>query len=144
MATVVDTGLGASERVVANAKATDWVLIWPLIWTALSFGLLIWLTVPWLLLALVFRRRTELLVTDARLIHRTGLIAPKVADFGLAKFDSVRIEQTLVGRMFDYGTIVATQPDLSEKRFGSLHGLTALHRAIAAELATSGASLRAA
>lgn len=134
MATVVDTGLVASERVVAKAKATDWVLIWPLIWTAASFGLLVWLTVPWLVLALVFRRRTELLVTEQRLVHKTGLVASKAAAFDLVAFETVRAEQTAVGRMFDYGTLVARRADLSEKRFGSLGGLSALTRAIDAEL----------
>jgi uncharacterized membrane protein YdbT with pleckstrin-like domain len=134
MATLVDTGLGASERVVAKAKATQWVLIWPLIWTAVSGGLLLWLTVPWLIFAIVFRRRTELLVTEGRLVHRTGLVSSKVATFDLAAFESIRAEQTLLGRRFDYGAIGALRSDLSEKRFGSLGGLTALKRAIEAEL----------
>lgn len=134
MATVIDTGLGASERVVAKAKITNWVLIWPLIWTALSFGLLLWLTVPWLIFALAFRRRTELLVAEGRLVHTTGLISSRSATFDLAAFDSVHAEQTIIGRRFDYGTIVAQRPDLSQKRFGSFGGLTALKRAIEAEL----------
>jgi hypothetical protein len=132
MTTHVDAGLGASERVLAQAKVTDWVLVWPCLWTAISFGLLIWLTTPWLIYALVFRRNTQLLVTDGRLIHKRGA---KRAELGLATIDQVRAEQTPVGRMFDYGTIVVTSPDLSERRFRSLGGLLAVKRAIEAELA---------
>lgn len=127
-------GFGAHERAVAQGQVTDWVLIWPLIWTGLSFGLLVWLTVPWLIFAFLIRRTTKFAVTDQRIVHRTGVIAPKTAEVVLASIDSVRTEQTLAGRMFDYGTIVATRPDLSEKRFASLAGLSAIKRAIETEL----------
>jgi len=132
MTSHVDSGLGASERVLAQAKITDWVLVWPCIWTAISFGLLVWLTAPWLLYAFILRRNTQLLVTDGRLIHKRGA---KHSEVGLASIDEVRTEQTLVGRMFDYGTIVLTAPDLSERRFTSLGGLLAVRRAIEGELA---------
>jgi hypothetical protein len=130
----VDSGLGASERVLAQAKITEWVLVWPCIWTAISFGLLVWLTAPWLVYALRFRRSTQLLVTEGRLIHKRGA---KRSELALASIDQVRTEQTLVGRMFDYGTIVLTSPDLSERRFSSLGGLLAVKRAVEAELAAA-------
>jgi hypothetical protein len=134
MTSHVDTGLGASERVLAQAKVTEWVLVWPCLWTAISFGLLIWLTAPWLIYAFVFRRNTQLLVADGRLIHKRGA---RRSEVGLATIDQVRAEQTLVGRMFDYGTIVLTSPDLSERRFGSLGGLLEVKRAIELELAAA-------
>jgi hypothetical protein len=110
------------------------VLVWPCIWTAISFGLLVWLTAPWLVYALRFRRSTQLLVTEGRLIHKRGA---KRSELALASIDQVRTEQTLVGRMFDYGTIVLTSPDLSERRFSSLGGLLAVKRAVEAELAAA-------
>jgi hypothetical protein len=134
MTTHVDSGLGASERVLAQAKITDWVLVWPCIWTALSFGLLVWLTAPWLVYALLVRRNTQLLVTEGRLIHKRGA---RRAELGLATIHQVRTEQTLVGRMFDYGAIVLTSPDFSERRFTNLGGLLEVERAIAAELAAA-------
>jgi uncharacterized membrane protein YdbT with pleckstrin-like domain len=137
-------GSGAHERAVARGEITNWVLIWPLIWTGASFGLLAWLTLPWLAFALAFRRTTSFAVSDRRIVHRTGVLARKTAELELAAIDSVRIEQTIVGRWFDYGAIVATAPDLTEKRFGSLGGLQALKRAIEAEIAGGAAQLRAA
>jgi len=56
----------------------------------------------------VFVRRatTELAVTDQRVIYKTGLLARHTLEMNRAKVESVTVDQTMLGRVFGYGTII--------------------------------------
>ena len=56
----------------------------------------------------VFIRRatTELAVTDHRVIYKTGLLARHTIEMNRDKVESVDVDQTVLGRIFGYGTIV--------------------------------------
>ena len=51
------------------------------------------------------RATTELAVTDQRVIYKTGLIARHTLEMNRAKVESVMVDQTLLGRLFGYGTV---------------------------------------
>jgi uncharacterized membrane protein YdbT with pleckstrin-like domain len=57
------------------------------------------------LLACIRRATTELAVTDQRVIYKTGLIARHTLEMNRAKVESVAVDQTLLGRLFGYGTV---------------------------------------
>jgi uncharacterized membrane protein YdbT with pleckstrin-like domain len=56
----------------------------------------------------VFVRRatTELAVTDHRVIYKTGLLARHTIEMNRDKVESVDVDQTLLGRILGYGTII--------------------------------------
>ena len=56
--------------------------------------------------ALIRRATTELGVTDHRVIYKTGLLARHTIEMNRDKVESVDVDQTLLGRIFGYGTIV--------------------------------------
>jgi uncharacterized membrane protein YdbT with pleckstrin-like domain len=56
--------------------------------------------------AFIRRATTELAVTDHRVIYKTGLLARHTIEMNRDKVESVDVDQTLLGRIFDYGTIV--------------------------------------
>ena len=56
--------------------------------------------------ALVRRATTELAVTDHRVIYKTGLLARHTIEMNRDKVESVDVDQTLLGRIFGYGTII--------------------------------------
>lgn len=56
--------------------------------------------------AFVRRATTELAVTDHRVIYKTGLLARHTIEMNRDKVESVDVDQTLLGRIFGYGTIV--------------------------------------
>lgn len=58
-----------------------------------------------LLRAWVSRFSTELVATDRRVIYKRGLIRRYTAEMGMAKVESVLVEQSIPGRIFNYGTI---------------------------------------
>src|SRR5215813_9241799 len=55
--------------------------------------------------AFVRRATTELAVTDQRVIYKTGLIARHTLEMNRARVESVAVDQTLLGRVFGYGTV---------------------------------------
>jgi len=55
---------------------------------------------------MVRRNATEMAVTNRRVVVKTGLAARKTIEMLLAKVESIEVNETTVGRMLGYGTIV--------------------------------------
>jgi uncharacterized membrane protein YdbT with pleckstrin-like domain len=56
--------------------------------------------------AFIRRASTELAVTDQRVIYKTGLLARHTLEMNRGKVESVAVDQTLLGRLFGYGTVI--------------------------------------
>ena len=50
-------------------------------------------------------RVTEIAVTDRRVIYKTGLIRRQTNEMNMDKVESVQIDQSIFGRMLDYGNV---------------------------------------
>ena len=48
---------------------------------------------------------TEIAVTDRRVIYKKGLIQRETNEMNMDKVESVQIDQSIFGRMFDFGTV---------------------------------------
>ncbi len=75
--------------------------ILPIAWAGI-FGLLGILS---LIPAALRQWSTELVVTDKRVIFKTGLIRRRTQEMNLAKVESVFVEQTILGRILGYGDV---------------------------------------
>jgi uncharacterized membrane protein YdbT with pleckstrin-like domain len=67
------------------------------------------ITLIWLLAMLgawIRRLTTEIVVTDRRIIYKTGLISRRTVEMNMTKVETVDVVQSIPGRMFDYGTIL--------------------------------------
>ena len=54
-----------------------------------------------------FRRwTTEFDVTDRRVVHKSGFIERRTIEMNMDKIESIDVNQTLLGRIFDYGEVV--------------------------------------
>lgn len=58
------------------------------------------------LVAAIRRSSTELAVTDHRVIFKRGLLSRHTIEMNRSKVESVDVDQTLMGRLFGYGTIL--------------------------------------
>ncbi len=56
--------------------------------------------------AFIRRATTELAVTDHRVIYKTGLLSRHTLEMNRSKVESVDVNQTILGRMLGYGTII--------------------------------------
>jgi uncharacterized membrane protein YdbT with pleckstrin-like domain len=56
--------------------------------------------------AFIRRATTELAVTDHRVIYKSGLLSRHTIEMNRDKVESVDVDQSLLGRIFGYGTVV--------------------------------------
>lgn len=102
MASYIEQILGRDEKIVATAKITGWIYFGPVLLTVATLGILCpILLAPWLQ-----RATTDLGVTNKRVIAKTGLISRHTVEQRIQKIESIRVNQGILGRMLDYGTIM--------------------------------------
>ena len=73
--------------------------------TAVGIGLIVIGAVPFVK-ALVQRNAAEFAVTNKRVIFKTGVVHRRTAEMFLSKIESVGADQTILGRVLGYGSIV--------------------------------------
>jgi uncharacterized membrane protein YdbT with pleckstrin-like domain len=73
----------------------------------LLLGMLVFGTAGVLLAIAAWLKRfgTEIAVTDRRVIYKTGLIRRHTTEINMDKIESVDVDQSVLGRMFGYGTV---------------------------------------
>ncbi len=121
MASYVNKILSDSESVLLSAKL-HWIGYAPaFIWLAIVVWLItaiedtatsdligfigIPIVIASFLLFWIRSRTTELAVTDRRVVAKTGLIARDTNELNRAKIEGVDVQQSVLGRLLNYGTI---------------------------------------
>jgi uncharacterized membrane protein YdbT with pleckstrin-like domain len=56
--------------------------------------------------AAIRRASTEVVVTNRRVIYKTGLISRRTVEMNISKIETVDVEQGILGRIFGFGTIM--------------------------------------
>ena len=115
MASYVDTVLISGESVLHRGHVSLWPHAWKIVLGIVLlplFGLgLVFLVWVWILY-----KTTEIAITNKRIIAKFGFISRSTIEINLPKVESVQVDQGVMGRMLDYGTIIvagAGTPNLS-------------------------------
>ncbi len=95
----VQENLRPGEKLILEARLTSLTFLWSLLWGWILFF------IPTLYLYLRYLR-TELGVTDKRVIEKRGVLSVTTAETALGRIQSVTFRQSLFGRLFNYGTVV--------------------------------------
>ena len=103
MASYVDSNLLSGETVLYRGHISKWSLA-PLILLGVVL-LVIGVGLIFLVWAWISYKTTEFAVTDKRIIAKTGLISRNTVEMFLDKVESLNVEQSVPGRIFDYGTV---------------------------------------
>lgn len=107
MASYVDKVLIAGERVLHRGRISLWAFTWAIVLGVIgiaAFGLgLVLLAWVWIEV-----RSTELAITNKRIIAKFGFVSRRTVEINLAKVESIQVDQTVLGRMLDYGTIIVS------------------------------------
>lgn len=106
MGKYVDSNLVNGEVVVYEAKY-HWIYLGINVVIAVLFC---WLILPLFSLAWMYLRikTDEFVITNKRLIIKTGIISRQTMELQLSKVETVNIKQGIFGRMIGYGTIIAS------------------------------------
>jgi uncharacterized membrane protein YdbT with pleckstrin-like domain len=119
MSSYVDDVLINDERVMYRARISIWSL-WPFILVgvillpAYGIGLLLWL---W---AWIVYSTTELAITNKRVIAKTGLIQRRTIEMFLEKIESIQVDQSVLGRLFNFGSVVISGTGVHSAPFKSI------------------------
>jgi len=105
MKTYVESTLMPGERIVYQGRLSLWFLsgyffAGLILLSTAGIGLVFWL------LALIRYFTTEIAVTDRRVVAKVGFISRATIEIGLRKTESIQVKQSILGRLFDFGSIV--------------------------------------
>lgn len=70
--------------------------------------------------ALIVLRTTEFAVTNRRVIAKTGFIRRHTLEMLLSKVESVAIQQNILGRMLNFGTVTITGTGGTKESFRAI------------------------
>ena len=73
---------------------------------------------------------TEIAVTDRRVIYKTGFITRHTVEMNMDKVASVDVDQSILGRLLDYGTVhvIGTGSGQNTANSDVVRGIEHLHR----------------
>jgi uncharacterized membrane protein YdbT with pleckstrin-like domain len=78
------------------------------------------------------RWTTETDVTTLRVVHKEGFISRKTFEMSLDKVESVDVNQTILGRIFDYGDVMVRGVGEGDKEIKTIASPLAFRNAITA------------
>jgi len=107
MSSYVESVIGNGEAVEYEAKVSVWSQL-PLLILGLfllpadGLGLIFWI------IAFIRYKTTELALTDKKIIAKFGFIKRDTIEILLPKIESIQVNQSMLGRMLNYGSIIAS------------------------------------
>lgn len=90
---------------------------------------------PVLLIGMIRRKTTEIALTNQRVILKTGIIRRNTFEINLGKVEGINIDQGIIGRILDYGTISVRGTGGGSDKFKSIANPLGLRKAINTQLA---------
>jgi uncharacterized membrane protein YdbT with pleckstrin-like domain len=97
---VISAGLAIAGLILDAARPDLGLALW------IAAAILLLLALSAGLQAFIRRASTEFAITDHRVIYKTGLLRRHTLEMNRAKVESVDVDQSLLGRVLGYGTIV--------------------------------------
>ena len=105
MPSYVEGALVKDERIVHLGHISLWAL-----WHLIALGIVLLpafgLGLVFLGVAYVRYKSTELAVTSRRIIVKHGFISRNTIEINLNKAESIQVDQGVMGRLFDFGTLI--------------------------------------
>ncbi len=98
MGSYINSVLLNDEEVAYEGEFALWDNFW---WIFLSLGLFLPIIFYW-------QRFSEVAVTNYRVISKKGIISRSVLEYPIKKIESVNVDQTIAGRIFNYGHLTIT------------------------------------
>lgn len=126
----IEKNLAPNERIIHLGKLHGWIYVKSIFFLILGIILTfasttgsgtsaagVFLLVCALISLLVIyatQKSSEFALTNKRVIFKTGLFSRKMVELQLNKADGMQIEQSLLGRMFNFGKVKVTSTGIVE------------------------------
>lgn len=103
MASYIEGSLLSNETILHQGRISLWsmfpLILLGVILTPIVIGLVL------LVMVYIRYKTTELAITNQRVVVKTGLISRKIIEINIGKVESVEVTQTVLGRLFDFGSL---------------------------------------
>lgn len=107
MASYVEQNLIKDEKVQHLGRVSLWSLL-PKILLGLLLLPLYGLGLIFLVAAAITYYTTELAITNKRVIAKVGLISRDTIEMNLNRVESIQVDQSIIGRIFNFGSILVS------------------------------------
>ena len=127
MASYVEGALIEGEKVLHSGRVSWWS-----VWHLLLGGVLllpIVVGLVFLVWAWIRVTSTELAITNKRVIAKFGFISRNTMEIAVQKVESIQVQQSLMGRMLDFGTLIISGTGTSHAPIPSISDPMAFRRA---------------
>jgi membrane protein YdbS with pleckstrin-like domain len=95
----VQDNMMPNEKLILEARLSMFPVVVSVLWS----WIFVFIPTLWIFLRL---KRTELGVTDRRVIEKSGVLSVTTAETTLDKVQNVSFKQGILGKVFNYGTVV--------------------------------------
>ncbi len=102
----VDQSLIEGESIVHRGRVSWWSEFWLILLGLLT--LVIGVGLVFLAWAWIRVRSTEIAITNKRIIAKFGFVKRRTVEINLDKVEALRVEQGVLGRMLNFGTILVS------------------------------------
>lgn len=107
MASYIENALIKDEKIIYTGNVSLWslaplIVLGFLLIAAFGLGLIFWIV------AFIRYKTTELAFTNKRVIAKFGFISRQTIELNITKVESIQVNQGILGRIFDYGTLVVS------------------------------------
>jgi uncharacterized membrane protein YdbT with pleckstrin-like domain len=102
----IDDSLIEGEKVIHRAHVSWWSQFWLVLLGILT--LVIVVGIGFLVVAWIKVRSTEIAITNRRVIAKFGFVKRQTVEINLEKVEALRVEQGVMGRILNYGTLYIT------------------------------------
>ena len=107
MASYIENALIKDEKIIYTGNVSLWslaplIVLGFLLIAAFGLGLIFWIV------AFIRYKTTELAFTNKRVIAKFGFISRQTIELNTTKVESIQVNQGILGRIFDYGTLVVS------------------------------------
>jgi uncharacterized membrane protein YdbT with pleckstrin-like domain len=149
----VDRNLILGETITYRSRLHWAVFLWPIVWFVVAIWLcsvggdsapilgtllLLLIALPMLFDAFVARRTSEFAVTNKRVLIKIGVIRRHSLETLLNKIESIGVDQGIVGRMLNYGTIIVGGTGGSKESFHRIADPMQFRRQVQQQIAAIG------
>ncbi|MBI3375947.1 MAG: PH domain-containing protein [Betaproteobacteria bacterium] len=127
MASYLEGALITGEKILHQGRVSWWS-----VWHLLAAGVLLLpvaVGIVFLAWAWIRVKATELAITDKRVIAKFGFISRNTMEISIQKVESIQVQQSLLGRMLDFGTLIISGTGTSHAPIPSISDPMAFRRA---------------
>lgn len=111
----INDNLLPEENLLHEAKLHWIIFVMPAITSIILIG------IPFLIKAVIDNMTSEFGVTDKRVMIKTGLISRNTTETMLHKVEAINVDQGIIGRILNYGTISIIGTGGTRNEFKRIH-----------------------